>query len=341
MKQKPVWLGFLLIFAVSHILNADLKKIVSIGSNEMNYVFFIVSSAVFDENYNIYVADGKGSYVRKYNSHGIFLKEIGKYGQGPGDFSEVLSGMYNAGRELDLLDSKNMRIAVMDLDLNINKYVQIRHTAHGLLTINGLYYLLCPAINSPFYKIVVYDNLGNFQKEFFNRGPSFMDKMPTTKIEMAAMKIFSGLNFQFNKESGQIVIVPQNPGETIEVFIYSPEGKLLRKLDVNHLINYHFPFEFKVPLKYPDKSDWVYIRSIHCLPASKLLIEYSIVTYEGGKAERTLTYILIVDTVTGKLVHKEMIDPSMNIMDVKGNTICIRTEEGDICKLVVYELEFK
>jgi len=341
MKQKPIWLGAMLIFIVSHFLNADLKKIASIGSNEINYVFFVASSAVFDDDYNIYVADGKGSYVRKYNSRGIFIKEIGKYGQGPGDFSDVLSGMYYAGRELDLLDSKNMRIAVMDLDLNIKKYIQIRHTAHALSMVNSLYYLLCPASNSPFYKIVVYDDLGIIHKEFFNQGPSFMNKMPTTKIEMAAMKIFSGLNFHFNRESNEIVIVPKNPGNTIEVFIYSPEGKLLRKLDVDHLVNYRFPFEFKLPLKYPDKGDWISIRSIHCLPASKLLIEYSIVTYEGGKDKRTQTYILIIDTVTGKLVHKEMIDPNMNIMDVKGNTICVRTEEEDICKLVVYELELK
>jgi hypothetical protein len=249
--------------------------------------------------------------------------------------------MYVVGQELDLLDAKNMRIVIMDSDLNIQKYIKIRDTTHGLLRIGRFFYMLRADSESPFLKVAVYDEQGNILKQFSDHRPSYVDKNPTTRMEMAVMKIFTGLNFQFNKDSGEIVVVPQNPGDTIEIFLYSPEGKLIRKLDINHIIRYHFPFKWELPIKYPEHGNWVHISSIHCIAASKVLLEYSIVSYNGAKAEKTQTYLLVVDTSAGKLVHKEMIEPTMNIMDVKGKTICARTVEGDINKVVICEFEYK
>ena len=107
---------FLLVFlmAFNLSLEAELKKVLSIGSNEPDYLFMTITGLVTDEEGNIYVADAGGSFIRKYNPEGVFIKEVGRYGQGPGEFSNSIGPLLYDGQKLYLKDGLNYRIAVLD-----------------------------------------------------------------------------------------------------------------------------------------------------------------------------------------------------------------------------------
>jgi hypothetical protein len=229
----------IIIFLVPCILNAELSKVVSVGSNDLNYLFFNVSGAVLDEDGNIYVLDSKGFFLRKYDDRGCFVKEIGKYGQGPGDFSNVLSGLH-IGQDLYLLDGGNSRIVEIDWDLNIKNYIGIRHLARGLIRINDRYYMVSSRKGEPFSEIVIYDSKGEFKGTFFDQHPVFISGATSTKMEFALGKIYSDIALTVDKESKEIAVVFKYPGNKIGLFLYSKEGQLIRKIDIDNLIRYDF-----------------------------------------------------------------------------------------------------
>ena len=65
-----------------------LKEDLIIGTNEKNtdYYFEVISDIKADENGNIYVVDSSANSVKVFNSKGKYLKDIGRQGQGPGEF---------------------------------------------------------------------------------------------------------------------------------------------------------------------------------------------------------------------------------------------------------------
>lgn len=66
----------------------QLQEELSIGKsdNEKDYIFENVSSVAVDNENNIYVVDNKACMVRVFTENGIHLRDIGRRGQGPGEF---------------------------------------------------------------------------------------------------------------------------------------------------------------------------------------------------------------------------------------------------------------
>ena len=50
-----------------------------------------------------------------------------------------------------------------------------------------------------------------------------------------------------------------------------------------------------------------------------MLLEYWLETYESNRAVNQQKYLLDIDTASGKVIHKEPIDPMIDITDAKGN----------------------
>ena len=134
------------------IVNADLKKVISIGSDNLDYRFFVIAAAVIDEQNNVFVCDSRGSFVRKYDWQGRFIKEIGKYGQGPGDFSNAISGLC-LNSDLYLLDNGNNRIVEIDRELNIKKYIKLEKPAQNLIKYGDRFYMVSRKGGEPFLKL--------------------------------------------------------------------------------------------------------------------------------------------------------------------------------------------
>ena len=68
--------------------NIVLQEDLSIGTNDKNtdYYFEVISDIKADENGNIYVVDSRANSVKVFDREGKYLKDIGRQGQGPGEF---------------------------------------------------------------------------------------------------------------------------------------------------------------------------------------------------------------------------------------------------------------
>lgn len=319
---------------------ADLKKVFSIGSDDINYRFFTVAAAVLDEQNNVYIFDSKGSFLRKYDSQGRFIKEIGKYGQGPGEFSNAISGLYLTD-DLLVLDTGNNRISVLDRNLNIKKYIKIDRRPLSIMKFGDHFYLVSRKAGEAYPEIVIFDWEGNFLTAFFDQRPVFLNKMEQSTFGYAISLIYSTIATAINREIGEIAITFQWPDKNIEIFIFNKEGKIIKKTVAQHIIKYNFPdFRLKgLPqtLTFPDHSNLIMVRTIHYLNQDKLLLEYWVTTYQSDKVVDEKEYILVVDKNSGHLVHKEILPIEMGIADVRGNYVCAVSNEGELPEVTIYK----
>lgn len=78
---------------------------VCIGKNatDENYVFGGVAAIDEDADGNIYVLDFKFRTIKKYNGEGVFIKNIGKIGQGPGEIPQFTVDMAISDNKIYLL----------------------------------------------------------------------------------------------------------------------------------------------------------------------------------------------------------------------------------------------
>lgn len=116
-----------------------------IDIDDENYVFVKPQDIVIDSETNLYALDYMDSRIQKYNSEGVYLKTIGRIGQGPADFNLPFSVDIDADDKLYVLDSRNRRIQILTDEgefqnqINLNKYRQntIRVLNSGLIALGG------------------------------------------------------------------------------------------------------------------------------------------------------------------------------------------------------------
>jgi len=109
------------------ILN-DLAEDLSIGIKEgdENYVLFKPTDIVIDSDSNIYILDSSIECIRKYNSNGIFTKNIGNKGQGPGEFLQ-LKLIEIQDDNIFALDDMLRKIEIIDLHNYNSRSIRFRH----------------------------------------------------------------------------------------------------------------------------------------------------------------------------------------------------------------------
>lgn len=329
-----------IILLVPCFLGAELSKVISIGSNDLNYLFFKVAAAAIDEDGSVYVLDSKGFVLRKFDPRGVFVREIGKHGQGPGDFSNVLSGM-GLDRNIYVLDTGNGRIIEIDRDLNIKHSLRVSHQARQLARMDGLFFMVASRTGEPFSEIIVYDDKGEFRGEFFEDRPEYMKGPTTVKMEYALRKIYADLTMAVDKGSQEIAAAFKYPSARCGISVFSKEGRFKRRLEIDHLVHYDFPvFRLKWPVSFPGRSQLISLGSAHFVGPGQLLLEYWIETYESERAVEQKKYLLVIDTVRGKIIHREPLDPAIDIVDARGRFLCARQEGNDATKVVVYRLDY-
>jgi hypothetical protein len=71
---------------------------IGVESGADEYMFGSIRGIAVDDHGNIYVADGRPAIVRKYDGAGTFLTNIGRQGQGPGEYAYgPVLGIHPAG----------------------------------------------------------------------------------------------------------------------------------------------------------------------------------------------------------------------------------------------------
>jgi hypothetical protein len=339
--RKISWRILLVVFLFGPaVLSAELKKIVLIGSNDINYLFFSVAGAVLGDHGDFFVLDSKGFFLRKYDGQGVFVKEIGRQGQGPGDFSNVLSGVC-LDQDIFILDSGNGRIVDVDQGLKIKGSLRIERQGRGLAKLGDSFYMIASKPGGPFSEIIRCDDRGAVKAAFFNERPSFMGGTPPTGMDLAMWKMYADLTMAADRDSGEVVVAFKYPGSACEMLVYDETGHFLRRIKVGHPIRYDFPgFRLRWPVDYPDRSQLLSLGSAHFMEAHKLLVERWIEDYESNRAVGRQKELIVLDTASGTVIHREQLDPSIEIMDAKGGLLCARQEDGDLEKVAVYRLVY-
>jgi len=98
----------------SQKLNAELIKDLTIGFREdsTEYMFSRIRRVCTDKQLNIYIADNSSASIRVFNEYGVFLKQIGRRGQGPGEIAEVTDMKIDIHNNLLVSDRRNKRITL-------------------------------------------------------------------------------------------------------------------------------------------------------------------------------------------------------------------------------------
>ncbi len=90
----------------------------SIGEREAQeeYMFSQLNSIDIDEDENIYVFDTKQAKIKVFNKDGNFLQDIGRSGQGPGEFMFPWGIIISPGQEIVVCDLMYRRLIFFSLD---------------------------------------------------------------------------------------------------------------------------------------------------------------------------------------------------------------------------------
>lgn len=88
----------------------------TIGDNEKvdDYAFEVITTIRADDNGNIYVLDGKAQRVRVFDKNGKYLRNIGRQGQGPGEYASP-SGLHIISKNEILVSSITRRLSFFSL----------------------------------------------------------------------------------------------------------------------------------------------------------------------------------------------------------------------------------
>lgn len=153
----------------------ELQEDISIGNNEGNeeYVFSKIRIDV-DQRGNLYVLDERASEIRVFDSNGMYIRNIGKFGQGPGEFQKPgVFIQHTINNEIAVFDISTKRIIFFT---EMGEFVKQISTARILVLKkmiihpSGIFILK----NSPFQplsdKLAIYDkNLEDSQVIFINQ----------------------------------------------------------------------------------------------------------------------------------------------------------------------------
>ncbi len=94
------------------IIIYEYSKVLELGSSsdELDYIFVFPNFIVTDSSENIYKSDYRLRVIRKYNKEGEFLKNIGRKGRGPGEYSEIITLLLDqVAQELVVFDRTNVK----------------------------------------------------------------------------------------------------------------------------------------------------------------------------------------------------------------------------------------
>jgi hypothetical protein len=84
------------------------------GGDE-NFIFSFICYLAVDNAENIYVADTREKHVNVFDSHGGFLRTIGRAGQGPGEIGRIGSIRINSHDELVVIDGNQRKMHCFSL----------------------------------------------------------------------------------------------------------------------------------------------------------------------------------------------------------------------------------
>lgn len=227
----------------AHKMRIVFKEELSIGEFEgdENYMFGGTIYFITDDEGNFYVSDADNNRIQKYDPEGKYLLTIGREGQGPGEFRSFSLPRFDKDNHLYINDGSNRRISFFDRNGKYLKQIRMQER-HSNLCINSKGLIIATKSsqseeNNIMKSIATYglfDDEFNLVKELYKdeieisrlAGPdeSSIAKFLTHALSELAFRPF--VKYALANNDSIYLGYP----DKYEINIYSPEGKMLRKI---------------------------------------------------------------------------------------------------------------
>jgi hypothetical protein len=203
----------------------DLGEELSIGRENSGdaYSFSDITGLSADDDGRIYVLEGSDANVRVFDRNGVFLKTIGRKGQGPGEMERPVYIQIEAGREIFVVDYVGRGLFFAEdgtflRQQNMLRPIQpIRRDSRGNLI--GMEILAPPPVGGKAIKAY---------------GPDFRPLFDIAKQEQGARGIFD-----IGRPDCYCAVTPDDSivwGDSKEYVLHvlDPEGRLVRRITKQH-----------------------------------------------------------------------------------------------------------
>jgi len=208
-----------------------LKEDISIGVDEgdENYMFSAPVDIESDSEGNIYVLDFREITIRKYNSNGIFERNISRKGQGPGELEYPIGFCVSSQDLIYIADVMERKIEVLDPNgefqraINLNDLVdQISINDSDEIIINyDIAVQKDKNIRKRISKIGKFDFQNNVISDFFSK-----EKPLFKGIQSRGYRVETPYERFDIDTRGNVYVGTTNE---YEIYVYSPTGELFLK----------------------------------------------------------------------------------------------------------------
>ncbi|MFC2165642.1 6-bladed beta-propeller [Acidobacteriota bacterium] len=181
-----------------------------------------------DDKGTMYIVDMKASNIKVFDNTGNFVRTIGNKGDGPGEFNMPFGVIVTPAKELLVEDMMNRRLSYFTLD---GEFIRNEILEHSLSTIG-----------------VIMDSKGNFMaRELMMEGTQLFFELRKYDKDLNPVFVLDKAEFQnplqgdfnpfgvlavyiFDQDDG----IYYGDGKVYEIKIYTPNGKLIRRILKKH-----------------------------------------------------------------------------------------------------------
>ncbi len=339
---KIVFIIMLVINLSISIKSFELKEVLRIGSDKLNYEFFLITAVDVDEKLNIYLVDSKGCFVRKYTKDGNFVGEVGRKGNGPGEFLYPRK-IFVKGNSVFIGDFTGRKIVTFNDTLKVlKKEIKLYKPPYDFFVYKNKIYFSTISKNSDNI-FFVFNMEGKKIKEFFNIQPYFLKNRKKDPFYIAYKIQYAIPTTSFNIKKHEIALSFNQYSKNYKLYIIDFSGKIKKTINLTLEKGFDIPsFYFQFPVKYPKRYTLIGTDSIHYYKDRYIFLHYEISKVKRiNNKERTKdsSYIVIVDINKGKIIDKKKIPSGLRIFKIKGDYLYAKNFDDDIEKLHVYKIE--
>lgn len=333
---------FFLLLALTKAANWKLVCSKIIKENPTpEYTFFNVLDIAVDEEGALYVLDNKACTIRKFSREGKFITSFGRRGQGPGEFLNP-NKLYLQKDSLYVLDSKNLRITLLDKNLNLKKEISILKYVTDFFVADGkVYASIVPLMQK--FNFVVMEPSGLKLKPvfyFFEEEPSYLKNNLLLKrnrrLYFALKAAYGSVVFAYDKNLSKIAASFRACGKDYGIFLLELDGKVIRKVRVNLDPACKDP-SFRPFLKGIGKGEeMILIFSLHFLGDNRLVINYR---HSNPEKKLRQDYLAIVNLKKAAVEGRIKLKHPVQMFEIKGGELFLKKVEEDTewlykCRLI-------
>ncbi|MCP4216755.1 MAG: hypothetical protein GY765_19040 [bacterium] len=328
-------------------LNASsFTKVRTIGGGENGgFILYSAHAVAVDTSKNIYVLDGKGHRLVKFNWQGKFLKQFGQKGRGPKDLLSPRAVSIHESK-LYIDDHKNLRIVVTDMELNYLEEIpwdrkhELPPTLITCLTNNiflGQYFYFKKGRKR---FALLDDSLSKKKKEFFSYYPEKVDLKADYINYMLAVRPVVGLNYKHNR----ILVTMVLAENAIRFFLYDFEGNPQGEFQYKQEAKYKLPLGFLNSNKRFDqikeKFTWSSVEGIHPYKGDFLVFIGHVDNAEFLSEDRVFKIHCLVFSHTGEFKKRLYCCNNIEVFCVTPDGYVIAKQYGgDEPEITIFKME--